>query len=361
MKGAPRFYVGLPYDDSSQILVDAVSADGKSIFEVKIGLRDLRSVVLAMVEAAHLTARNEIIERCFLILEAPLIGLERLIQEWQAICSLLRPDLAYKLSLVVRRSEHRIEVAGNPPSDEDEKIIDQVVESALFRQDKSQARRRHKEAFYEVFQVLLIHWFRRSGPLTLKELCQQTGFSYPTVASALERLDSSLRRHSDRRVELDTFPRDEWFRLVAQSEKARATQGYADRSGRPRPPEVLLSRLRELHRHDIAVGGVLGVRRYVPGLDLVGTPRLDLVIHSGREGEVPEFLRRLDPALVPAERGEPCRVVLHTLSRPVSFFTESENGLCWADEVECLLDLHEARLEPQALEFLTRLSPPSSS
>jgi hypothetical protein len=49
---------------------------------------------------------------------------------------------------------------------------------------------------------------------------------------------------------------------------------------RPRSPEVLLQRLSELNRSDIAVGGVLGARHYFPGLDLVGTPRLDLVVHS---------------------------------------------------------------------------------
>ena len=58
-----------------------------------------------------------------------------------------------------------------------------------------------------------------------------------------------------------------------------------------------------------------------------------------------------------AESGEPCQVVVHTLFRTESFFSTVENGVRWADEVECLLDLHEARLESQALEFLTRLSP----
>jgi hypothetical protein len=148
--------------------------------------------------------------------------------------------------------------------------------------------------------------------------------------------------------------------LVAQAEIVRFTQAFTDPSMRPRSPEVLLQRLRELKRSDIAVGGVLGARHYLPGLDLVGTPRLDLVVHTLRPEGSHEFLRKLDPALKPAKRGEPARVFVHTLCRPVTLFQESGDGVVWADEVECLLDLHEARLESQALEFLERLAPKSN-
>ena len=217
--------------------------------------------------------------------------------------------------------------------------------------------RRPSEAFFDILRVLLVHWFRKSGPLTSKELAEQTGFTYPTIATALERLEPRLKRHSDRRIELSAFPKEAWFQLVAQADKARASQGFVDPSGRPRPPEVLVDRLRDLGRNDIAVSGVLGARRYLPGLDLVGSPRLDLVVQARRFGGPPTFLRRLDPALKPAGRGEPCQVVVHTLFRPEPFFSHPENGIRWADEVECLLDLHEMRLESQALEFVERLTP----
>jgi hypothetical protein len=188
-------------------------------------------------------------------------------------------------------------------------------------------------------------------------LSEQTGFTYPTISAALERLEPHLRRHSDRRVELESFPRDAWLKLIAQSEKVRSTHAYADRSGRPRSQETLLNRLREQECNDVAIGGVLGARHYVPGLDLVGTPRLDLVLCSNRMDNADDLVRRLDPALKPAERGEPARIVVHTLYRPVSFFDKDGKGDSYADEVECLLDLHDARLEQQAIEFLEKLSP----
>jgi len=289
-------------------------------------------------------------------LDEPQISDKRLQDEWQGIQTLFRPEILDRITLVIRREDNADQVFGWL-SDEERDSIEEVAEHE--RQHAPRPMRRPSEAFFDILRVLLIHWFRQSGSLTSKELSQQTGFSYPTIANALERLEPHLSRRSDRSVELRSFPKDAWFKLVAQAEKVRASRGYTDRSGRHRPTEVLLERLRELGRDDIAIAGVLGARHYLPGLDLVGTPRLDLIVHARRMGRKPTFLRRLDPALKPAERGEPCQVVVHTLFRPEPFFSQPEDGIRWADEIECLLDLHEARLEPQALEFLDRLSPKS--
>jgi len=66
---------------------------------------------------------------------------------------------------------------------------------------------------------------------------------------------------------------------------------------------------------------------------------------------------RLDPALEKAtRRDESPTLVIHTIRRAESLFQPVENDLPWADPVECLLDLHEARLESQALEFLQSFS-----
>lgn len=62
-------------------------------------------------------------------------------------------------------------------------------------------------------------------------------------------------------------------------------------------------------------------------------------------------------AILPALLSFVLSIVVHTLYRAKPFFTETKDGTLYADEVECLLDLHEARLEQQALEFLEKLSP----
>ena len=333
--------------------VDAVL--GSTAFEVLVRPRDFRLVRASVSRMAQLAAGTRW-ERGILILDSPGISRARLHDELQSMRALFRPEIEEKLTFVICREAPPHEVIGML-SDEHRESIEAMLDH--FRTQATRPRRQ-SEAFFEIMRVLLVHWFRRSGPITSKDICVETGSSYPTVADALERLEPWLFRHSDRRVELRSFPKDEWLKLVAQAGKVRASIGYADRSGRPRSPESLLNRLRDLGRDDIAVGGVLGARLYLPGLDIIGTPRLDLVLHRNTSNEMTDplvWIRRLDPALKPAERGEPCQVVVHTLLRPESFFSELQDRLHYADEVECLLDLHESRMEQQALEFLDSLSP----
>lgn len=346
-------------DDLPGFVADAVLGD--TVFEVLVDPRDIRRIRVSVLDIARISASDRD-RRGILIVDEPQISDERLRDEWKSIQVLFRPAIFDRMTLVIRHNDAPDQVMGLL-SDEERESIEPVAERA--RQHSFRAVRRPSDAFFDILRVLLIHWIRNFGPLTSKQLGEQTGFTYPTVAIALEQLDAHLNRCSDRRVELSSFPKDAWFKLVAQSEKIRMSQGFTDRSGRPRPPEVMLNRLGELGCDEIAVGGVLGARHYLPGLNLTGSPRLDLVMDkaksfSGRSGksvELVAILRKLDPALKPAKRGEPVQVVVHSLFRPESFFSPPQDGIRWADEVECLLDLHDARLESQALEFLDRLTP----
>lgn len=346
---------GTRRDKLAAFQADAVLDD--SVFHVMPEVRDLRRLRAGLMDAARVISTG-MPRRSILILEYPQISKERLHIEFAELPRLFRSEILDNLALVVRYEDGIEEIIGQLSSEEKD-ALDAVTEHV--RLHSPRPIRRPAEAFGDILRVLLIHWFRKHGPQPLKNLCQQTGFSYPTVASVLKRLAPSLLRHSDRRVELRSFPRDEWLTLAVQAEKIRVSQGFTDRSGNPRSPEALLQRLRALERTDIAVGGVMGARHYLPEIDIVGTPRLDLVIHSRRGVIPPQLPRLLDPALVPAKRGEPCQLVLHTLFRHESFFEASSDGLFWADEVECLFDLHEARLESQALEFLDGLLAKSKS
>jgi hypothetical protein len=349
---ALRFDVLL--DDPPGFRADAVLGD--SIFVVLLEPRDLRRLRASLMDVARVTAGNSK-RRGILLLVDPQISAPRLSDEWKGAQAVIRPEVFKRLAMVVSHEGKPPQADGSLTPEERDHI------AAVVEHERGHAVRKiggRSEAFFDILRPLLVAWFRRSGPLTSKELSEQTGFSYPTISNALRELEPYLVRYSDRRVELRAFPKDAWFRLVAQAENVRSTMAFADPSMRPRSPEVLLQRLRELNRTDIAVGGVLGARHYLPGLDLVGTPRLDLVVHNPRPGGSHELLRKLDPALKPAKRGEPARVFVHSLCRPVTFFQKGDDGMVWADEVECLLDLQEARLESQALEFLERLTPKSN-
>ncbi len=352
---------------------------GTTLFEVKTEARADRFHGSLMLSARAVAADQQ--WRVIFILNEPSFSNEWIADEWQTLQAVLRPEILERLVIVVRREGAADRVFGSLRPEESAQL-DAVVNHERGMMAKVR-RRRPTEAFFDILRVLLIHWCRRSGPLTSKQLGEETGFTYPTIAAALERLEPWLRRHSDRRVELHSFPRDPWFQLVAQAERERGTEGYVVRGGRARPLEILQDRLSELQREDIAVSGVPGARHYCPGLDLIGTARLDLVIHleppdtrseRGERGAAPAFLRRLDPALQRAERGESPQVVLHRLYRPRSFFEKeapassvvreslpsweakaARGTIAWADPIECLLDLHEARLEAQAQEFLEHL------
>lgn len=336
-------------NDGSGFRADAIL--GNTVFEVVRELRDTRRFRASLLEIAKI-ASNDPIRRVVLVLDEPEITSDRIDDEWSGLLSILSSQIAARVALVVYRAGN-LDLRNGQLDNNEADAIDTIVNHST--PIRNRVSRSPSTAFFEILRVLLIHGFRRTGPITSKEIGEQTGFSYPTISKALEKLETHLIRHSDRRVELRAFPKNAWFKLLAQSETVRSSRGFSDRSGRPRPIEVLINRLQELNRDDIAVSGILGARHYLPGIDLIGTPRLDLVVHSQKGYDALDIVRQLDAALTPSKKGEPSRVVVHTLVRPNSFFSLSEQGVFYADEVECLLDLQEARLESQAAEFQTRL------
>ncbi len=129
-----------------------------------------------------------------------------------------------------------------------------------------------------------------------------------------------------------------------------------DDTDKPRSASSLAERLQQLRPEGVAIGGVLGARHHDPELDLMGLPRLDVsVLSPDREADI-AFVRRLDPAFeATSDPTEPTRLVVHFVRHRASLFEADASGLPWADPVECLLDLHEARLEPEAADFVRAL------
>jgi hypothetical protein len=203
---------------------------------------------------------------------------------------------------------------------------------------------------------LLLEWLKGDKPITAEYLTRSSGYSYPTVAKVLQSLGSLVERQSDRRVSLRWFPKDEFARMLATSDRARSVVRFTDRSGQPRPFESHLRRLEKLDPPRVAIGGVLGAKHYVPDLDLVGIPRLDISLHCPGQQMDLWFIDELDPALKRvSDPLEPASLVVHAVRHENPYFEARENGLSWADPVECLMDLNEARLEKQAVQFLDAL------
>jgi hypothetical protein len=313
--------------------------------EVKSEMHGLRNLRASLLELSYwLTEYRD--SRGILVLANSRISQERLEKEWAFAERALQPDVTHRLSVALLRDDRYIGLPQDLGSDF-RAWLDELVK----RETKSRGVK-SGESFYDILEVLVHQWLLAKGPVTREWLMKTVGCSYPTVATSLLRLESSLKQYSDRRVELRFFPREEWWRLLAVADKVRSTSHFVDQSGQPPTAESLLRRLKRLGRDDIAVGGVAGARHYQPDLDLVGTPRVDLSVHSRGRAIDLGFVRELDPALQKSKsREEPWRLVIHVLQRADALFERSDDGLMWADPVECLLDLHENRLEAQAQEF----------
>jgi hypothetical protein len=341
---------GLRFDCSIENLpgfhADAVR--GNTVYEVLRDARDARRLRTSVMDMARIASvKSEC--RAVLVLDEPRITEPRLREEWEGAASVIRPSLFSRLSMMIRQSERWTGIP-IPPEPGEQALLNEILGHEFSRQPARSA------ASFVVLKVLLHHWLTDGKPLTTEWLTVRTGYSYPTVANVLRSLGGLIERQSDRRIRLRWFPKEEFARLVAVGDRERATVRFADRSGQPRSPQAHLQRLETLNPPGLAIGGVLGAKHFFADLDLVGVPRLDLSQHCPNRYLDLGFVEKLDPALKRVEDPlEPASVAVHVVGHADSLFTPRKGGLHWADPVECLLDLHEARLEAQAAQFLEAL------
>lgn len=322
---------------------------GNALIEVKFGVDSLRTIRTSLMQVAYRLNENPVCEGYVVLVDSP-ITIERLRDEWERAATILRDDVLRRLTICLQH-EGRLTGIPRDPDIETQRILAEVVE--VERSKMSTARTDYS---FVVLKLLLHHWLTSDEPVTSEWLARTAGCSYPAVARALRPLGSLLERHSDRRVSLRWFPKEEFARLLAVADRARSTVRFADQSGQPRSAESHLRRLEKLNPPGLAIGGVLGAKHYYPDLDLVGTPRLDLSLHSPGQRMNLDFVEKIDPALKRVEDPlAPANVVVHAVRHADAQFIPRDGGLAWADPVECLFDLHEARLEMQATQFLEAL------
>jgi hypothetical protein len=293
-----------------------------------------------------------------LVLVDSTITEKRLRDEWQAACGVLRPEIMKRVTVCLAQDGGYAGIPRDPDA-ETQRALDAVV-----RQERPRAvsRLTRTDFSFVILKLLIHHWLGSGEPVTADWLARSAGCSYPTVASALRRFGGLIDRRSDRRIALRWFPKEEFARLIAVSDRARATARFADQSGQPRSPDTHLRRLEKLKPHGVAIGGVIGAQHYYAGLDLVGIPRLDLSVHCPGKRVDLSFIDKLDPALKRVNDPlQPATVAVHIVRHADPLFESRKGGLHWADPVECLLDLHEMRLESQAADFLRELQSRRSS
>jgi hypothetical protein len=325
--------------------------------------RHLRSIVALRAELLSmglmLLARPG--SRAVLVLHDTQISTDRLLLEFEAARASMKKNIADRLELLIFRAGEWTGAPGDPSP----KWIGQV--SALIADGTMKGKRLGRpDYFFEVLKLLILRsWDLESifgdenqTATTRVWLMDAIGCSYPTVASALDRLGQYLIKHSDRSISLSRFPKVAFDELVLKADRVREPARFADRSGRPRSPEALVARLSKQAIPGLAISGTIGARFWAPDLDLHGDPRLDLVVHCPNAALDLSFVPRLDPALAPvAEPAEPASLVIHALRRKKSLFApRRSNQVPVADPLECLLDLHELRLTQQANAFAKALA-----
>lgn len=324
---------------------------GNISFEIKYGLSSARNLRASIMQLAYYLVRLPADSSIWLVLVEPSISIERLQGEWEDAGKVLSPSMYHRMSLAVVR-EGRYNGFPLPPDAEIRDRLDDLIRSESTGHGEVLPRPHFR---YLVLQVLLHRWLLHLGPSTTTLIQSATGCSYPTVAKALDWMQDSVMRLSNRQVELRRFPRQEWSELLVVADRVRGTRRYVDHSGQPRTAEVLLKRVENLQRQDIAIGGVPGAKHYFPHLDLVGNPRAQLSLHCPGETVNLAFVETLDPALLQeTEASARAQLVVHLARQHESLFIR-ENGATYAGPVECLMDLHELRLIAQADSFVQYL------
>lgn len=319
--------------------------------EVKSRLTAFRLVRDALLQLACATS-EQLCKKAILLLIEPNISYNKLFDEWQKIEKAFRPEILKRLSIVVFQDGQLLGI----PNDPEPKLADALIK--ICKHEISSKKNLLSKPDYkaEIYKILILKWLMNKGAITSDKLAKTAGCSYRTVANVLTELGNVLIRHSDRSVELKYFPSNAWEWLLVNLNKSRLTKRYSDCSGQPRSIDSLLKRLAKMEHVNIAVAGTLGAQHIYPEIDLIGTPRLDLTVHCPDKYLNIDFIEKLDPALKEELNPEkPASFVVHFVRRKTSFFETNPDGVAWADPVECLLDLHEMRLEPQALELLNFL------
>lgn len=329
-----------------------------TLITVKAGLNAVRGVREALLELAYGLQGRPASARGVLVLVEPRITPVRLAREWELASRTFRPEIGSRLDLVLIEQNELREFRGKlKPA-----TRNRLRQMAGRQADRLLPNLPRIEYPPEILKILLHEWLLSRGPITAERLARVAGCSYPTVASALRRLEPLLLRYSDRSVELNRFPTEAWAGLLASGDRIRHTLRFADRSGTPRSPEFLIGRLARLGRRDVAIGGVVGAKSLYGDLDIVGVPRLDVTVHCPQHHLDTSFVQKADSALAPARsHDEPAVLVVHVIRRKESFFLPGLDAVPRADPVECLADLHEMRLEAQARELFQSFAKSRSS
>jgi len=317
--------------------------------EVKTNITAIRIIRDSFMQLIYAISDQEFSGTIILLLIEPNISYKRLYNEWEKAKRAFRLEAFSNITIYVFQKGQLVSIPNDPNAELTDALL-KVCKKEKLNKKNPLPRIDYKA---EIYKIIIYKWLIKAGPITTDWLSKAVGCNYRTVANTLQSLGNTIIRHSDRSIELKYFPKDVWEWLIVNSNDSRLTKHYSDQSGHPRQIESFIKRLLKIKDINISIAGTLGARHYHTDIDLIGDPRLDITIHCPEKYFNTDFIKKIDPALEEGiDRDKPASIVLHYIRRKKSFFKPNPNGIAWADPIECILDLHEMHLEPQALELL---------
>ena len=311
--------------------------------------RDLRAGILTL--AAELVSLKGAEGRMILI--DPAIKEATIRQEWDALLPALAPEVRARMSVAIDGT-----VA---PSDKGS----HANESVLLPLDKP-------NYLFEVLRLLLGASLENGGLQpwqgiaariegTQIGLIDALGASATPVRGALAALRDAGLIRSLRRLEIapDTLSMEQLSRLGAVPQTLRFR---FERGARIKPPAELVARALPLlgqggpkRWQPFSLSGAPVAQKDAPGLDLIGTPRLDLVAHIPRGDKVfdAHVMRLLDDGLEPEPNVlTPAPVVVTLVRAGTRFDRDAEvDHARFAHPCDVFLSLLDLGLRDQAIQY----------
>lgn len=317
--------------------------------------RDLRAEILSL--AAELVAVSHAKGRVVVV--DPVINEATVRKEWDGLLPAITSDVRARMTLVVDRSEASADKASQGGGD------------GVLPLDKPNYR-------FEVLRLLLGASLEDDGPQpeagiaahiegTQVGLINALGVSVTPVRGALVALRDAGLIHSLRWLEIapETLSMEQLSRLGALPQTLRFR---FERGARIKSPAELAKRVLPLLGANgpkswkpFSLSGTPVALKDAPGLDLIGTPRLDLVAHVPRGDKVfdASVMRMLDDGLEPEPNVLAPAPVVVTLVRADTRFGRDagiDHARC-VHPCDVFLSLLDMGLREQALQYAKAVRP----
>jgi hypothetical protein len=301
--------------------------------------RDLRAQILSL--AADLA--NNTLRGSLQVID-PRISEATIREEWARLLPVIVPEVGNRMTLLVE-SGKRI------PS-----------KSSAFQIDSDVVMLDRPNYRYEVLRLLIGANLQNDGPETRQGLMENIGASQTPISQALRELkQAGVARSWGRGLEVEA--EDVSSDLIAKIHAQPQTLRFRfERGAQIKPPAALLQRVLPLLHpgapagwEKMALSGTPVALADVPKLDLLGTPRLDLVAHVPRDAKAfdSNILRVLDDGLeLEPNVLAPAPVVVTLVRAKAKFTRDAGLDQAWcAYPMDVFLSLLDAGLREQALQY----------